>query len=125
MEFMLKGAGLWNIITRVETPPTRPAPTANPIPAAGPSRITPASVSNEVAVADAASLESFNAAELQYQTRCHLAASYIYCTLTLEARQHSAGAKELRRMWDTLRQRLSTLLRDIGTSYNPHPHSIP
>ena len=114
---MIKGAGPRGTVSGIEEPPRRPTLPSEPSSAttgiASTSRKTRSFSTN---TAFGAALEAYKTLELQYQTRCHLVASLIYSSLTVEERQHLGGAKKPREMWETLKSRLCTLSRDIGTA---------
>ena len=96
MEFILKGAGHWRIIIGSENSPRRPSPPSDPLLAtASSSRNTRSSSSvDNVQVAFGVALEAYETTATQYQNRCDLAASFIYSSLTVEARQYLGGVKE-------------------------------
>ena len=113
MEFLLKGAGLWRIVSGMEKPPQqRIALSAPPTTAASSSSRRNARAESELITAQQSA--TTEAAEQQFQTRSDLAASYLYSSLTIEARKHLGGIKEPRAMWEILKTRLNSLSREVG-----------
>ena len=109
MEFLLKGAGLWQIVSGSELLPKEPVIILEPTPEPPASSATKASTStvsepltlSSQAPTTAAIIEAYEIQRRQYQTRSDSAASYIYSSLSEEARKHLSGVKEPRQMWAT------------------------
>ena len=124
MQFMLKGVGLWRIVSGDELAPSRPDPnpSPDPIPVATSSRASRSFVAEQQKPPqqppqqppETQAYEVYKAAYLQYQTRCDLAASYIYSSLGIKAIEHLGNFTEPREMWDILKTRLNSLPRQVG-----------
>ena len=125
MEFMLKGAGLWQIVSGSELPPQEPTVVLEPTPEPPASRASTtrssatkastSTVSESLRTpTDVATLEAYENRRREYQTPSDSAASYIYSSLSVEARKHPSGAKEPCQMWAILKTRLDSLSRNVG-----------
>ena len=97
--------GLWRIITGSETPSRRPTPASEQ------PQLSSATASSSQNTRSSSSVDkvqvafgvAYEIADTQYQNRCDLAASFIYASLTEEARQHLGSFKEQCEMWRILK----------------------
>ncbi len=120
MEFLLKGAGLWQIVSGCELLPQEPIiilePTPEP-PASSATKASTSTVSEPPTLSsptNAAIIEAYEIQRHQYQIRSDSAASYIYSSLSVEARKHLSGAKEPHQIWAMLKICLDSLSRNVG-----------
>ena len=117
MQFMLKGAGLWRIVSGDEAPPPRPdlnLVNPNPSSSSGSRNSRSSAQQSQQQQQQPVQQPQDDASYQQYQTRCDLAASYIYSSLSAEARKFLGAINEPRPMWNILKNWLNTLSREVG-----------
>ena len=132
---MLKGAGLWRIVSGNELASSyNSRPNSNPV--ATSSRASRRSVAAQQQPLQQPpqqppeqppqqqANDAHEGSYLQYQTHCDLAASYVYSSLGVEAIKHFGNISEPREMWDILEKpallilsRSHNQLTQIDTSF--------